>query len=211
MPERYRGAIVLCDLQGMTHQQASQVLKWPVGTVKSRQARGRQRLRDRLTRRGLAPGVGASGLLFAAEGSSAAVPSALVAASARAASRLAAGELMAGVVSAPVGALLERVVRQMVMSKLKWAASGLLALGFATAGAGVLARQVSGPGAESQPAKKAEDSPPRPIPTPVAPDAAVARLLKEQLAGAESLWDVSSRLHESGSVEFDRACRASAA
>ena len=33
-------------------------LGWPVGTVKSRQARGRDRLRDRLVRRGLAPSIG---------------------------------------------------------------------------------------------------------------------------------------------------------
>jgi len=206
LPERYRAAIVLCDLQGMTHQQAAQQLRWPVGTVKSRQARGRQRLRDRLTRRGLAPAVGASGVLFAVEGASASVPAALVAASARAASRLAAGELMAGVVSAPVGALLERVVREMVMSKLKWAATGLLALGFATAGASALARQISGPGAEAPPVKEAEVTAP---PAPVAPDAAVARLLKEQLASAQSLWDLTAHLHESGEIAIDRPCRAS--
>ena len=54
LPEPYRSAIVLCDLDGLTHEEAARDLRCPVGTVKSRQARGRARLRDRLERRGLA-------------------------------------------------------------------------------------------------------------------------------------------------------------
>ena len=46
LPERYRAPLVLCDLEGCTHEQAARHLGWPVGTVKSRQARGRERLRD---------------------------------------------------------------------------------------------------------------------------------------------------------------------
>ncbi|MGO9463028.1 MAG: sigma-70 family RNA polymerase sigma factor [Isosphaeraceae bacterium] len=55
LPERYRAAIVLCYLEGHTCEAAAHRLGWPVGTVKSRLARGRQRLRGRLLRRGLAP------------------------------------------------------------------------------------------------------------------------------------------------------------
>ena len=55
LPERFRAPLVLCDLEGRSHEQAARHLGWPVGTVKSRQARGRERLRDRLRRRGLAP------------------------------------------------------------------------------------------------------------------------------------------------------------
>jgi hypothetical protein len=47
--------VVLCDLDGRTHEEAARHLGCPVGTVKSRLARGRERLRDRLTRRGLGP------------------------------------------------------------------------------------------------------------------------------------------------------------
>jgi RNA polymerase sigma factor (sigma-70 family) len=57
LPERYRAPVVLCDLEGRTHEQAARHLGWPVGTVKSRLSRGRERLRDRLIRRGFAPGV----------------------------------------------------------------------------------------------------------------------------------------------------------
>ncbi|MDR3637749.1 MAG: sigma-70 family RNA polymerase sigma factor, partial [Isosphaeraceae bacterium] len=49
---RDRAALILCDLGGLTHEQAAERLGWPVGTVKSRQARARGRLRARLARRG---------------------------------------------------------------------------------------------------------------------------------------------------------------
>ena len=55
LPDRYRSAVVLCDLEGLSHEEAAQQLGWPIGTVKSRQSRGRARLRDRLVRRGLGP------------------------------------------------------------------------------------------------------------------------------------------------------------
>ena len=52
LAEPFRSAIVLCDLGGMTHEQAALELGCPVGTIKSRLARGRDRLRSRLDRRG---------------------------------------------------------------------------------------------------------------------------------------------------------------
>src|SRR4029077_9390656 len=55
LPERYRAVVVLCYLEGQTCEAAARQLGWPVGTVKSRLARGRERLRGRLLRRGLAP------------------------------------------------------------------------------------------------------------------------------------------------------------
>jgi hypothetical protein len=44
---------LLCYLEGLTHDQAAARLKWPVGTVRSRLARGRDQLRSRLLRRDL--------------------------------------------------------------------------------------------------------------------------------------------------------------
>jgi RNA polymerase sigma factor (sigma-70 family) len=55
LPDRYRAAVVLCYLEGHTCEEAARVLRWPVGTVKSRLSRARERLRARLTRLGLAP------------------------------------------------------------------------------------------------------------------------------------------------------------
>jgi RNA polymerase sigma factor (sigma-70 family) len=54
LPEAYRSPIVLCDLEGMTHQQAARRLGVPAGTIASRLSRGRDRLRQGLRRRGFA-------------------------------------------------------------------------------------------------------------------------------------------------------------
>jgi RNA polymerase sigma-70 factor (ECF subfamily) len=48
LPPAYRMAIVLADLEGLSLAQAGQVLGCPVGTVKSRLARGRELLRGYL-------------------------------------------------------------------------------------------------------------------------------------------------------------------
>ena len=45
IPEQYRSVLVLCYLEGRTQHQAARQLGWPVGTVQSRLARGRERLR----------------------------------------------------------------------------------------------------------------------------------------------------------------------
>ena len=42
LPERYRATVVLCDLEGRTYEEAARVLGRPVGTIKSRLARGRE-------------------------------------------------------------------------------------------------------------------------------------------------------------------------
>ena len=64
LPDRYRVPIVLCDLEGRTCEEAARHLGCPIGTIGSRLARGRERLRDRLARRGLAPAVGALVAVF---------------------------------------------------------------------------------------------------------------------------------------------------
>lgn len=58
LPDDYRQPIVLCYLDGLTHQEAAHRLNWPVGTVKVRLVRGRRILRERLDRRGVALGAG---------------------------------------------------------------------------------------------------------------------------------------------------------
>ena len=59
LPGKYRVPIVLCDLEGETYESAARKLGCPVGTVKSRLARGRERLRNRILRHGtdLSPAV----------------------------------------------------------------------------------------------------------------------------------------------------------
>ena len=48
LSSRYREVLVLCDLQGLSYEEAAEVIKVPVGTVRSRLYRARQQLADRL-------------------------------------------------------------------------------------------------------------------------------------------------------------------
>ena len=48
IPETYREVIVLRDIEGQSYQEIADVLKINIGTVKSRIARGREELRQRL-------------------------------------------------------------------------------------------------------------------------------------------------------------------
>lgn len=43
-----RSAVVCCAMHGMTHQEASEVLGWPLGTVKTHLLRGKEILRNKL-------------------------------------------------------------------------------------------------------------------------------------------------------------------
>ncbi|MFO0888918.1 MAG: sigma-70 family RNA polymerase sigma factor [Isosphaeraceae bacterium] len=51
LPPRLRSCLVLCDLEGMTYAAAARTLGIPVGTVQSRLARARSRLRTQLSER----------------------------------------------------------------------------------------------------------------------------------------------------------------
>lgn len=90
LPDRYREPIVLCDLAGMTHEQAAGKLGCPARTLETRLYRGRERLKDRLVRRGFAPSAAPIGLAWASE-TQGALPSGWAASTASASVRLAKG------------------------------------------------------------------------------------------------------------------------
>jgi len=46
LPPDFRSVVILVDVQGLDYDEAAQAINKPVGTVKSRLARARQRLRD---------------------------------------------------------------------------------------------------------------------------------------------------------------------
>ena len=58
LPERYRAPIVLCYLEGQSHEEAARILRCRLRTLQTRLQRGKAKLRLRLVRRGLAPGTG---------------------------------------------------------------------------------------------------------------------------------------------------------
>ena len=104
------GPIVLCDLEGLTNEQAASQIGLPVRTVQRRLALGRERLRARLVGRGMEPAGGVLGIGFVAP----AVPQAWLEATVRAASGLAAGREIATVASATVTALTQGVLSMML-------------------------------------------------------------------------------------------------
>jgi RNA polymerase sigma factor (sigma-70 family) len=134
LPDKYRTAIVLCELEGRPRKEAARQLGIPEGTLSSRLATGRRMLAKRLGRPGLALSAGA--LATAAT----VVPAPLMASTVKAVTMVAAGQaVVAGVVSVRFAALAEGVVKAMFLSKLSVGAALLMVFGVLAAGAGGVA------------------------------------------------------------------------
>jgi RNA polymerase sigma factor (sigma-70 family) len=136
LPERYRLPLVLCYFEGRTTDEAARQLGCPRGTVLSRLARARERLRGRLSRRGLALSAG----LLATSLTELAAPATLSAALVESAVRTCVA-MGAGAVAAPVAALTEGVLRAMFLNKLKLTAAVVLATGLLAAGTALVTHQ----------------------------------------------------------------------
>ena len=127
----------------MSHQEAADQLGWPLGTVKARVARGRDRLRGRLIRRGVTLSTSAlASTLLGESVASAVVPPTLLLASTRAALAFAAGRVLAvTLVSPPVFHLTQGAARAMILTKFKVFALALAAGTTVLAVPGVVAYQ----------------------------------------------------------------------
>jgi hypothetical protein len=143
-------------LQGKTNEEAAQELGCPKGTILSRLATARERLRTRLVRRGVT--LSASGFLalLSERAGGAVMPASLAAGTTRLALSLANGASSAA--SASVTMFVEGVLRAMWIKKLKTAAMIFLAVCVLAGGIGRWSR----PHALAQPdtEKKAEPSSP---------------------------------------------------
>jgi RNA polymerase sigma factor (sigma-70 family) len=118
LPKRFREPVVLCYLEGLSAEVAAQRLGCPRGTILSRLSRARDRLRGRLTRRGLAspPALMAGGMSPEAT----AMPAALLEATVRASL----GFVSHSSTAMPLGAtapagLAKGVLHAMMISRLK--------------------------------------------------------------------------------------------
>jgi RNA polymerase sigma factor (sigma-70 family) len=122
LPDKYRLAVVLCDVEGRSRKEVARQLAIPEGTLSSRLATARKKLSARLTRVGFTLTSVALASLLAENAAMAFVPPALFHSTTKAAVLLAAQHtLAAGVVSATVTALTEGVVKTMFVAKIKTA------------------------------------------------------------------------------------------
>ncbi len=133
LPETFRLPLVLCDFEGLTLDEAARRLCCPAGTIGSRLARARDKLRRSLTRRRVVlPAALATALRPRA--ASASVSSPLYVITTRAAIHFAAGQAT----SLPATALAQKVLRSMLFHKLKLRTITLLFASAIATGAGYL-------------------------------------------------------------------------
>jgi RNA polymerase sigma factor (sigma-70 family) len=160
LPDKYRRPFVLCYLEGHTNEQAARELGCPRGTILSRLARGRERLRDRLARRGLTLSGSLVAVLLGQRVDAAAVPAALVSVTVKAAIPFAAGNAAAGLVSARAAAWTEGVLNAMLLTRLTCSTAVVLLAAVVLTTAGLLTRPLAaGP---RQPRAEAERRAPEP-------------------------------------------------
>ena len=130
LPEKQQAAIVLCLVQGKTHEAAAAELECPLGTVKSRIAGGRARLARRLARRGLAPLIGLGAASISENLMASSVPQDLVRRTLGAATRLAVSRSISGAaIAASVQNLIDGVLTTMRLARMKSIALGLAVIG----------------------------------------------------------------------------------
>ena len=159
LPTKYRLPVLLCYVQGLSSDEAAQRLGCAKGTVFSRLSRARDLLRRRLVRRGVDVTIGALATVLTENTVLRAAPSlALREITIRTSLLLAAGT--AGqTLSAPLAALVEGVVRSMFLSKVKFVALVVLAVGITGAGTGFLGYRT----AAEPPAPKEKNVRPAPV------------------------------------------------
>jgi RNA polymerase sigma factor (sigma-70 family) len=160
LPDKYRVAIVLCDLEGRTRREVARELGVPEGTLAARLARGRVILAKRLARHGLAVSGGALGMMLSQNAASAVVPTWLASSTIETVTLFAAGRAAVGLFSAGVIALTEGVLRTMLLSKLKIKVTALVLIGILGLGAHGLTRvtlAADTPPAASRPAARWRD------------------------------------------------------
>ena len=161
LPRAFRLPVILCYLEGLTVHEAARRLGCSHGTIRSRMARAREKLKRGLSRRGIALPAAALAWARSSRAASASVASRLCETTARAAMDFASG------LSAP---LAQAVLRSMLVNKLKLTALSLLliaagatgALGLAPAAAQTQDRKIAPPVAKSTDAARSIDRTPPP-------------------------------------------------
>ena len=129
LPEKYRLPIIMHHLEGLTQEQAAEALGCPPGTVAVRLHRGRELLRKRLGRGGLAAGAGALALALPAAASAAAATATFISSTTTLAATAATGgtAALAATASTTVAGLAQGAIHTMLIGKIKTMAAVVLA------------------------------------------------------------------------------------
>jgi len=139
LEDRFRLPIVLCDLEGLTYDEAARRLGWSAATVKGRLARGRDHLRTQLAGRGFAVSCLSVHAAGPAESVRLVSPAALASATAQAAVQFRAARVISdGVISLSASTLAEGAMKAMFLTRIK---AVFLAGFLVTGGAVVLGQQ----------------------------------------------------------------------
>lgn len=118
LPEKYRAVLILCYLEGKTRDEAAESLGWSGGSVKGYLERGRELLRSRLAKRGLALSAAlVAGLLSDATAGAATIPAALSEATMQSVGYFLAGSHT--LVSPPILSLAQGALYAMMIAKIK--------------------------------------------------------------------------------------------
>jgi len=128
LPRKYRTPLVLCYLEGKTNEEAAAQLQCPPGTMKSRLARAREMLRQRLARRGAVPSTAVLSALVTEVASPAAPPPALAEITLRCALGFVSGPATFEAIPGPVLALAKWMLTSMSLKQLRGACAILLGL-----------------------------------------------------------------------------------
>jgi RNA polymerase sigma factor (sigma-70 family) len=202
LPDRYRIPVVLCDLEGRGYEAAARHLGCPVGTLKSRLARGRQRLRERLARRGLIS-AGVLGTVLFSDAAQVTVPTALAELTAQVASRFATGaSLTSEVVSLSAVTLAKEILRGMIMTRLMRVGMTLAAVTLAT-GAGVLTFGASGSHDPLLPTSQ-PSQPEGGVGSAAGPVRSIADLLSAQSRVGQRAYEQAIATYRDGKVDLER-------
>ena len=131
--------MVLCYFEGLTLDEAARRLRCPAGTLRSRLARARDKLRRGLTRRGVVLPAAALAAVLAPRSASASVSSPPVRFHDQGRDRLRGpSRRRRRAFSASAAALAQEVLRTMLLHKLKLTVLSLLLLAAVATGAGCL-------------------------------------------------------------------------
>ncbi len=208
LPTPYRSALVLCYLQGRTHEAAARELGCSLGALRGRLVRARECLRGRLARRGVGLSAALAGTVLAVAHAEAGLPPALAAGTVRAVAGLLGGQALARVVPAHVAKLTEGVLAAMFATQAKKIAALVLAVSLLAAGvlAGVVGRAADGKVADPGPRAASEESPgAAPEDRGAAQERTVRCLVRDAagrpIAGARVYWTIATTVAPVTSVK----------